>query len=125
MSRRAVLCGDEAELLHVPRILAHRQREVGERELRVARRREALDPRARRGERREEDRLREEEAAARRWLAQAEVSFDAGVANAQAVLFAALATTRAGVERLAAARDAQLALADLTLAVGEDPRNVK
>ena len=70
-------------------------------------------------------RLREEEAAARRWLAQAEVSFDAGVANAQAVLFAALATTRAGVERLAAARDAQLALADLTLAVGEDPRNVK
>lgn len=70
-------------------------------------------------------RLREEEAAARRWLAQAELSFDAGSANAQAVLAAALAATRAGGERLAAARDAQIALADLGLAVGEDPRNVK
>ncbi len=70
-------------------------------------------------------RKREEEAAARRWLAQAELSFDAGVANTQAVLLAALATTRAGTERLAAARDAHLALADLGLAMGEDPRSAR
>ena len=70
-------------------------------------------------------RMRDEEAAARRWLAQAELSFDAGLTDAQAVLLAALATARAGAERLAAGRDAQLALADLELAVGEDPRTVK
>jgi outer membrane protein, multidrug efflux system len=70
-------------------------------------------------------RMRDEEAAARRWLSQAELSFDAGLADAQAVLVAALATARAGTERLSAARDAQLALADLGLAVGEDPRTVK
>jgi outer membrane protein, multidrug efflux system len=70
-------------------------------------------------------RRREGEAAGRRWLAQAELSFDAGAAGAQAVLLAALATTRAGAERLVAARDAHLALADLGLAMGEDPRTVK
>ena len=70
-------------------------------------------------------RLREEEAAARRWLTQAEAAFDAGLSDAQAVLLAAMASARAGAERLAAARDAQLAYADLVLAVGEDPRNVK
>lgn len=70
-------------------------------------------------------RLRDQEAAAKRWLAQAEAGFDAGHADAQAVLLAALASARAGHERLAAARDAQLAWADLTLAVGADPRIVK
>jgi outer membrane protein TolC len=70
-------------------------------------------------------RTREEEAAGRRWLAQAELSFDAGMSSAQSVISAALATTRAGAERLAAARDAHVALADLGLAMGEDPRNVK
>jgi outer membrane protein, multidrug efflux system len=70
-------------------------------------------------------RLREEEAAARRWLSQAEAAFDAGLSDAQAVLLAALASARAGAERLAAARDAQLAYADLALAVGEDPKVIK
>ena len=70
-------------------------------------------------------RLRDEEAAARRWLSQAEVAFDEGLSYPQSVLLAALATARAGAERLAAAHDAQLALADLTMAVGEDPRAVK
>ncbi len=70
-------------------------------------------------------RLREEEAAARRWLSQAELAFDEGLSDPQSVLLAALATARAGAERLAAARDAQLALADLAVAVGEDPRTVK
>lgn len=70
-------------------------------------------------------RLRDEEAAARRWLTLAEGAFDAGLSDAQAVLLAALASARAGAERLSAARDAQLALADLGLAVGEDPRTVK
>jgi outer membrane protein TolC len=69
-------------------------------------------------------RMRDEEAAARRWLAQAEIAFDEGSAGAQAVLLAALAAARAGAERLSAAHDAQLALADLSLAVGEDPRAV-
>ncbi len=70
-------------------------------------------------------RMREEEVAARRWLTQAEVAFDAGQSGAQAVLMAALAATRAGGERLAAVRDAQLALADLSIAVGGDARDVK
>jgi outer membrane protein, multidrug efflux system len=70
-------------------------------------------------------RLRDQDAAARRWLSQAELAFDSGSSNPQSVLLAALATARAGAERLAAARDAQLALADLTVAVGEDPRTVK
>ncbi len=69
--------------------------------------------------------MRDEEAAARRWLAQAELAFAEGASGAQGVLLAALAATRAGAERLAAARDAHLALADLGLAVGEDPRTVK
>jgi outer membrane protein TolC len=69
-------------------------------------------------------RLRDEEAAARRWLAQAEAGFDAGLSEAEPVLLAAVAIARAGAERLAAVRDAQLAAADLALAVGEDPRNV-
>jgi outer membrane protein, multidrug efflux system len=67
-------------------------------------------------------RLRDEEAAARRWLSQAELSFDAGGTDAQSVLVAALAAARAGAERLAAVRDAHLALADLALASGEDAR---
>jgi len=70
-------------------------------------------------------RLREEEAAARRWLSQAEGSFDAGLTDARAVLLAALASARAGADRLAAARDAQLAYAELTLAVGDDPKTIK
>lgn len=70
-------------------------------------------------------RLRDQDAAARRWLSQAELAFDSGSSDPQSVLFAALATARAGAERLAAARDAQLALADLAVAVGEDPRAVK
>ncbi|GEJ59462.1 TolC family protein [Anaeromyxobacter diazotrophicus] len=70
-------------------------------------------------------RLRDQEAAARRWLAQAEASFDAGSAGAEAVLLAAMASARAGAERLAAVRDAQLAYADLALAVGADPKTVK
>jgi outer membrane protein TolC len=70
-------------------------------------------------------RLRDEEAAARRWLSQAELAFDGGLSTPQPVLLAALATARASAERLVAARDAQLALADLTAAIGEDPRAVK
>ena len=70
-------------------------------------------------------RLREQEAAARRWLAQAELAFDGGLSTPQPVLLAALATAHASAERLAAARDAQLALVDLTVAIGEDPRAVK
>lgn len=70
-------------------------------------------------------RFRDEEAAARRWLAQAEGAFDNGLSGAQAVLLADLATARAAAERLAAAKDAQLAHADLALAVGEDPRQVR
>jgi outer membrane protein TolC len=69
-------------------------------------------------------RLRDEEAAARRWLAQAELGFDAGLSEAEPVLLAAVAIARAGAERLAAARDAQVAAADLALAVGDDPRAV-
>jgi hypothetical protein len=40
------------------------------------------------------------------------------------VLLAAVAIARAGADRLAAARDAQLAAADLALAIGDDPRSV-
>ena len=69
-------------------------------------------------------RLRDEEAAARRWLTQAELGFDAGVSDAQPVLLAAVAIARAGAERLTAVRDAQLAAADLALAIGDDPRAV-
>jgi outer membrane protein TolC len=69
-------------------------------------------------------RLRDEESAAKRWLNQAEVAFEAGKSGAQAVLLAALTATRAFAERLAAAKDAQLGLADLALAIGGDPQEV-
>lgn len=69
-------------------------------------------------------RLREQEAAARRWLNQAEVAFEAGQSGAQAVLLAALAATRAAAERLAAVKDAQLGLADLAVAIGGEPLEV-
>jgi len=67
-------------------------------------------------------RMKDQEAAARRWLAQAEFAFDSGLTEAHSVLLAALASARAGAERLSALRDAQVALADLALATGEDPR---
>jgi outer membrane protein TolC len=67
-------------------------------------------------------RLRDEEAAAKRWFAEAEQAFDAGQANAETVLLAGIATARTGTERLAAGRDAQVALADLALATGEEIR---
>lgn len=67
-------------------------------------------------------RLRDQEAAARRWLAHAEQAFDAGRSGARPVLEAAQAAARAAAARLEAAHDAQVGLADLTLAVGEEAR---
>jgi outer membrane protein TolC len=69
-------------------------------------------------------RTRDAEAAARRWLAAAEAALDAGEGGAQGVLLAALASARAGADRVSAARDAHVALADLALATGTDPRTV-
>jgi outer membrane protein TolC len=114
---RAALAGDEASLERARADLEGEARAV---RLEVARAHGALRAGLERAAR-----LRDEEAAGRRWLSQAELAFDAGKADAQGVLLAALAAARAGVERLAAARDAQLALADLALATGEDPRAVK
>lgn len=68
---------------------------------------------------------RKETAAARRWLTAAQLGFDAGAGEVSDVLAPALALAYAEGAALSAARDAEVALAALDLAVGTSARGLK
>ena len=69
--------------------------------------------------------MQDESVSARRWATSAQLAFDAGTGEASDVLFAALAYARASAEVLTASRDAEVALADLRLAIGTDPAELR
>jgi outer membrane protein TolC len=68
---------------------------------------------------------RKQVAAARRWLTAAQLGFDAGAGEVSDVLAPALALAYAEGAALSAARDAEVALAALDLAVGTGARGLK